>query len=351
MRRLFAASTFKKGLVSIVMPTYRGAHSLGRAIESVLAQNYDSFELIVVDDNSPDSDARASTMKLMDLYKGDERIHYVCHLKNLNGSAARNTGINESSGEYIAFLDDDDVLMPGRISASVAAMCGNPSASMLFCDILHVFDDDGHMNLYVMDESDLTPEGILLNEAAVGTGSNLFCRRSGVLAIDGFDPRFQRHQDLEFSIRMLIAAPDVVVLHEPLVIKGYNGISNVPAYGKLNSVKELYNNVFNSIIEELKPSDADAYWRNLHLSLYRSALRSNNYSAACMHLEQAVKHGWTRGLKEYLQLTLARLGIFTLFVKDNRAATISNGTNAEVDHMAEYEYYHHMGDLAACRDR
>ena len=333
------------------MPTYKGAHSLGRAIESVLAQDYSPFELIVVDDNPPESDARASTLKLMELYKGDERIRYVCHSRNLNGSAARNTGINESSGEYIAFLDDDDVLMPRRLSAGVAAMRRHPLASMFFSDILHVYDDKGHMNLYVMNESDLTPAGILLNEAAIGTGSNLFCRRLLVLSIDGFDPRFQRHQDLEFSIRMLMAAPEVVVSHESLVVKGFNGVSNVPSYDKLGSVKELYNNVFDKIIRELKTDDANAYWRNLHISLYRSALRSNDFSAARMHLEQAVKYGWSRGLKETLQLTLARLGIFKILVKDGKAATISNGTNAEVDHIVEYEYYQRMGELAACRGR
>lgn len=70
-----------------------------------------------------------------------------------------------------------------------------------------------------------------------------------------------------------------------------------------------------------------------------------------MHLEQAVKYGWSRGLKETLQLTLARLGIFKILVKDGKAATISNGTNAEVDHIVEYEYYQRMGELAACRGR
>lgn len=348
MKQLTASEVCEQGLVSVVMPTYKGAHSLGRAIESVLAQDYAQFELIVVDDNPADSSARAETQDVMSRYASEQRIKYIRHSENMNGAAARNTGISASRGEFLAFLDDDDVMMPQRLSASVSALSAAPEASMLFADVLHVYDVDGHMNLYVMNPCDLTPTGILLNEAAVGTGSNLFCRRSVVLEIDGFDTRFVRHQDLEFSIRMLEARQDVVVLHDCLVVKGYNGVSNVPDYAKLRDIKDLYNDVFAPVIETLEPRDAEAYWCNVHMSLYRSALRANNYSAARSHLRSAVEHGWSRGVKETVQLLLARLGIFTVFVKDDkRAATVSNGTHAEATHPDAYEYYLHMGELAA----
>lgn len=347
MTRLTAATDCQRGLVSIVMPTYKGAHSVGRAIESVLAQKYRRFELVVVDDNPPESPERRETQDLMERYLVDDRIRYVRHPKNMNGSAARNTGINASVGEYLTFLDDDDVMMPNRLSASVAAMDAYPAASMVFCDILHVYDDAGHMNLYVMNPDDLTPAGILLNEAAVGTGSNLFCRRDVVVAVDGFDTRFRRHQDLEFSIRMLESAPQVAVVHDCLVVKGYNGVSNVPAYQKLKEVKDLYNSVFAHIIAGLDETDASTYWCNLHMSLYRSALRANDYGAAHHHLGEAVRWGWSKGPKEAVQLFLCRLGLFSTFVKDGKTATISNGTNAELTHPKAYAYYRHMGDLAA----
>lgn len=347
MTRLTATADCQRGLVSIVMPTYKGAHSVGRAIESVLAQEYRQFELIVVDDNPPESLERRETQELMERYLGDDRIRYVRHFKNMNGSAARNTGINSSVGEYLTFLDDDDVMMPNRLGASVAGMASRPDASMLLCDILHVYDDSGHMNLYVMNPDDLTPAGILLNEAAVGTGSNLFCRRGVVLAVDGFDTRFRRHQDLEFSIRMLESSPEVVIVHDPLVVKGYNGVSNVPAYQKLKEVKELYNSVFAHIIVGFDDADASVYWRKLHMSLYRSALRSDDHDAARYHLEEAVKWGWSKGFKESAQLFLCRLGLFSSFVRDDKAATISNETNAELTHPEVWAYYMQMADLAA----
>lgn len=347
MTRLTATADCERGLVSIVMPTYRGAHSVGRAIESVLAQEYRQFELIVVDDNPPESLERRETQELMERYLGDDRIRYVRHSKNMNGSAARNTGINSSVGEYLTFLDDDDVMMPNRLGASVTGMTSLPDASMLFCDILHVYDNAGHMNLYVMNPADLTPAGILLNEAAVGTGSNLFCRRDVVLAVDGFDTRFRRHQDLEFSIRMLEFSPRVAIVHDPLVIKGYNGVSNVPAYQKLKEVKELYSSVFAHIIVGFSDADASVYWRKLHMSLYRSALRADDYDAACYHLKEAVKWDWSKGLKESAQLLLCRLGLFSSFVRDGKTATITNGTNAELTHPEVWAYYMQMADLAA----
>lgn len=347
MTRLTAPADYRRGLVSVVMPTYKGARSLGRAIQSVLSQEYQEFELIVVDDNPPESSDRRETERLIARYLDDSRIRYVRHPKNMNGSAARNTGINASSGEYLTFLDDDDVMMPIRLGTSVAQMAVHPDASMLFCDILHVYDDAGHMNMYVMDPVDLTPTGIMLNEAAVGTGSNLFCRRDAVLVVDGFDTRFRRHQDLEFSIRMLEFSPQTAIVHECLVVKGYNGVSNVPGYQKLKEVKDLYNAAFAHIIAGFNDADASVYWCKLHMSLYRSALRADDYDAARRHLEEAVKWGWQKGLKESVQLLLCRFGLFSTFVRDGKMATISNGTNAELKYPQVWSHYVHMGELAA----
>lgn len=99
------------GLVSVIIPTYKRPNMLGRAIDSVLGQSYTNIEVVVVDDNSDGDKYRLETIQYMERYANDYRVKYIKHKTNQNGSAARNTGIQNSVGEYIAFLDDDDYFL------------------------------------------------------------------------------------------------------------------------------------------------------------------------------------------------------------------------------------------------
>lgn len=97
--------------VSVVIPTYNRAHLVGRAIQSVLNQTYQDFEIIVVDDGSTDN-----TEEVVKSFN-DPRIRYIRHDQNRGGSAARNTGIKMARGEYIAFQDSDDEWLPEKLES------------------------------------------------------------------------------------------------------------------------------------------------------------------------------------------------------------------------------------------
>ncbi len=104
----------KKGsLVSVVIPSYNRGHILSRAISSVLSQTYENIELIIVDDGSTDD-----TEKVVATFQ-DCRLRYLCHSENKGISAARNTGIKESKGDFIALLDSDDEFLPDKIRKSL----------------------------------------------------------------------------------------------------------------------------------------------------------------------------------------------------------------------------------------
>ena len=111
-------------LVSVIIPTYRGADKICRAVDSVLSQTYTDIEVIVVDDNGKGSDAQKLTEQAMLRYKDDSRVKYIAHPVNKNGSAARNTGIAASKGSLIAFLDDDDVFLPQKTAVQVELFNG-----------------------------------------------------------------------------------------------------------------------------------------------------------------------------------------------------------------------------------
>lgn len=103
--------------VSVIIPVYDRAHTVRRALESVFTQASPSWsmEIIVVDDHSSDDLAGALAG-----YRG--RLNCICHSQNCGAAAARNTGIAAAKGDYVAFLDSDDVWCPGKLSAQLAAM-------------------------------------------------------------------------------------------------------------------------------------------------------------------------------------------------------------------------------------
>lgn len=111
-------------MISVITPTYNRVDYLGNAIDSVLAQTYNDWELLVVDDNKPESEARKATAEVMARYT-DPRIRYIQNEKNMGGAGARNVGIAQAKGEYIAFLDDDDMYLPDRLKVQVEAMMAN----------------------------------------------------------------------------------------------------------------------------------------------------------------------------------------------------------------------------------
>ena len=113
-------------MISIIIPTYNQRGFLVGAIDSVLSQSYQDIEVIIVDDNNPNTEARRKTECLMSAYSNNPRVKYLKHDVNKNGSAARNTGFQASKGEYIAFLDDDDFWAEDKLEKQVNYLCENP---------------------------------------------------------------------------------------------------------------------------------------------------------------------------------------------------------------------------------
>ena len=108
-------------LVSIIMPCYNAAPYVARSIESVLAQTYEDWELLITDDGSTDK-----SVEIIQAYcDKDERIQLFKHVKNQGIARARNTSLAEARGRFVAFLDHDDLWMPDKLEKQVGFMLDN----------------------------------------------------------------------------------------------------------------------------------------------------------------------------------------------------------------------------------
>jgi len=106
-----------------VIPTYKREISyLSRAIDSIKKQTHKNTEIVIVDDNTRDSEYRNEVMHFMKQFSNDTNVIYIMNSKNIGGSLSRNKGINASTGKYITFLDDDDEYLPNKIEKQLEFM-------------------------------------------------------------------------------------------------------------------------------------------------------------------------------------------------------------------------------------
>ena len=188
-----------KPLVSVVITTYNGVDTIGRAIRSVENQTYDNIEIIVVDDNGIGSKAQSETEKIVKKSQGN--IIYIPHKTNLNGSAARNTGIHNAKGKYIALLDDDDAFRPEKISKQIDVMENLDEDYGLCYTGMMIHFQNGNTIEQITNYEGYIFDNAILREVKAQT-SEFLVRRSSLQKVKGFDESFSRHQDWEFFDRM-----------------------------------------------------------------------------------------------------------------------------------------------------
>jgi len=118
--------------VSVILPTHNRARTLPRALQSVLSQTYQDFETIVVDDASTDDTAGALAPFL------NERVRCLRLKTNRGAAAARNAGVREAAGEFLAFQDSDDEWLPDKLAVQIAAMEKHPDVCVVYGDMERV---------------------------------------------------------------------------------------------------------------------------------------------------------------------------------------------------------------------
>ena len=257
------------GKVSVIICTYKGSKFLARAIQSVLGQTYDKIELIVVDDNVIGTKDGLETQEVIKGFSG--KLVYLQHKTNKNGAAARNTGLKKATGNYICFLDDDDMMLPERISSCVEKLRLSSKCDAVFTDVLCA-----DQNLFPTYKVTVREEGncyrqVLLNQMFFGTGSNLFFTRKVYETIGLFDESFLRYQDLEYILRFYRLYESTFV-PEIYLIKSKNNTDNSLNYEKLKNMNRKFEEKFLDEIESLGYKEKKYFYDVRKKNLYIASL-------------------------------------------------------------------------------
>jgi glycosyltransferase involved in cell wall biosynthesis len=195
--------------VSVVIPTFNRLQKLTAALDSVFAQSYSSFEVIIVDDGSTDG-TRQHIEKLVSARSGGPSLRYVFQ-SNQGSSVARNRGIAEAGGEWIAFLDSDDLWFPEKLQWQVRAIEAYKAVSGACITDARLVNDSGLETTSFRETGRTYTQEIGLAESTVERlawtfdhfwVTSLLVRSDLARQITGFDPNIQFCEDHDFNFRL-----------------------------------------------------------------------------------------------------------------------------------------------------
>lgn len=196
-----------KALVSVIIPTYKMAAFLPQALQSVEAQTYERWEVIVVDDAGPE-DGTADIVARFAARNADHRIEFIRHETNRGVSAARNTAIRHARGSLLAFLDPDDFWEPQHLDVLVRVLAAERCT--VVCSQAHIIRTDvpaRGRNVRKATERELRQFPASLAYRNFITGCATLIARDAMDAVGGFDetPKIQHAEDYDLWIRLIKA--------------------------------------------------------------------------------------------------------------------------------------------------
>ncbi len=270
-------------MVSVVIPTHNRVDLLPRAIESVLNQTYKDIELIVVSDGSTDG-----TDEFMGKYANNSRIKYINYQPAKGGNFARNSGIDAASGDYVAFLDDDDEWLPNKVEKQVALMEADKEVGLVYTGINCIYVNENITYPFIPKlRGDLSKE--ILFQNCVGSTSSVMLRRSHCRACR-FDENLQALQDFDLWIKVLQGCKADVV-SEPMVnYYNYRNQTQVSSStAKYIKATEYINKKYADLFAKLTPQEFKLKQFNDIMLLGNKAMRNNSPAEARKFYVQAMR--------------------------------------------------------------
>jgi len=271
-----------KPLVSVVTPFLNAEEFIREAIESVLAQTYDNWELLLVDDGSADASTEIA-LRYAKQYAPHVRYMEHSYHRNRGVSASRNIGINNAKGEYVAFIDADDVWFPQKLVIQVANLTSQSEASMVYGPVRRWYSWTGNSQDRELDsigELGVAPNTLvepplllklwLRNEGVVPSPSGILVRRETIRHIGGFEETFKvMYEDQAFYAKMCLEFP-VFVSGECLYLRRkhpHSAVSVAMANGHYHTYRLFFLRWLTNYLVEKGNEDAHV-WRAVRRELW-----------------------------------------------------------------------------------
>jgi glycosyltransferase involved in cell wall biosynthesis len=198
--------------ISIIIPVYNGKATILETIASVQQQTFSDIEIIVINDGSTDS-----TLELLKSIQ-DERLKIFSY-ENGGLPVARNRGISHATGEFIAFLDADDMWTPDKLELQLAALQQHPEAGVAYSWTYFKYDEEEYS---YADESSFFEGDVyadLLVRNFLHNGSNPLIRRQAIESVGFFDPTLKSCEDWEFYLRLAVNWDFVLVRKAQIIYR------------------------------------------------------------------------------------------------------------------------------------
>jgi glycosyltransferase involved in cell wall biosynthesis len=197
-------------LVSVVIPVYNSERFLCETLDSVFAQDYEPFEVIVVDDGSTDGSSAIA--------QSYSKLHYI-RQENSGPSAARNAGIAAARGEIVAFTDSDDILLPHRLSVQVGYLIEHPELTATL-----------GRQVWTTPPPNAVPDRVWGDLDGVPPMTMVIWKRA-LLEVGGFDPALRGPEDTDLLIRLRELGHQFVVVPQVVMRRRYHGQNLVAGRG------------------------------------------------------------------------------------------------------------------------
>lgn len=252
--------------ISVVIPTYNAAHLVVDAIDSVLAQTAPADEIIVIDDGSADNTSAA-------LARYGDRLRYIVQ-KNAGASSARNHGVQLAQGDYVAFLDADDVWHPRRLEFQLKAIAKHPDLGLLGCKVFEwPADRMPKVNEAEAETVVFVPWDQLVLKTCIATTSSIV-RKSIVDQLGGFDTSLKSTEDRDLWVRIAELAP---VAYLPAELVGMRKIEGSLSRQKATQIRD-------NMLKMLSKVDDRGVWKNRPLLRRKSIAYAYLSTAYLDHL-------------------------------------------------------------------
>tara|TARA_Y100000590_G_C15547742_1_gene949657 strand:+ start:65 stop:988 length:924 start_codon:yes stop_codon:yes gene_type:complete len=269
--------------VSIIIPAYNKYKFTRKTIKSILNQTYRNIEIILVDDGSTDL-----TCELKNEFNNS--IKYI-YTKNQGASAARNIGISKSTGDYLAFIDCDDVYEPEKIEKSIDILQNHSSYDFVYTDVYFIDKKDNQIKQksYTKNHpgSGDISNRIILSDFTF-TNSTLVLRKSCLNSISGFDEKIFVAADRDFLLRLAI---NFKAYYLPIKLTGYRVGSGNAEKNLDTMLKEfiyLIDKNINQVSDKSKNFRNKCY-SNVYYNFAKKYLNANNSLLAKKYFMKSLK--------------------------------------------------------------